>query len=428
MKITPIHRGLSAAVGVFFAASLALPSGYSYGAVAMLLVALWGAPQWLRGPWDRGTLALATLMLVMGILWGVSLEHGQGWRWTGSDYWLKYGLAAVCLAAAAHHGIALRAVVWGLAAGCWGALGIAGYQYLVLGWDKAWGFTNAIQYGGIAMYLGMATWCMALLSAAPHRQALVLWVSGAAGIAAALLSETRGAWIVAPCMLAFMVLALLRFGRSRLAGRLCLLALCTLVLVLALLGEKLGSRSMLAVQEILLYLEAPVQGAQTSVGQRLEQWQLAWGLIAEQPWSGWGQEGISAAKARWVAAGWAHPSVLDYEHAHNEVLDMWAKRGMWGLASLLVFYVLPWCLFVPTRARMLRWPAAVQGQLLGLRTAAAMLPLAYWGFGWTQVFFAHNSGNMFYLFSLVAFWGALRHWERTQLQLQNQVQPAAGSL
>ena len=53
------------------------------------------------------------------------------------------------------------------------------------------------------------------------------------------------------------------------------------------------------------------------------------------------------------------------------------------------------------------WLGWSLGGLLALRAAAALLPLAYFGFGWTQVFFAHNSGNMFYIFSLVALWGAI---------------------
>ena len=414
-----IHRALSASVWMFFAVCLALPSGYSYGAVAILLVALCAAPQWLRGAWDRRTLVLLCMVLGMGLLWGMSREHAQGWRWSGSDYWPKYWLAALCLAAAAHHGVALRAVVWGLAAGCWGALGIAAYQYMALGWDKAWGFTNAIQYGGIAMYLGLATWCMALLSGQPPRQTWALWLSGAAGVLASLLSETRGAWVVAPCMLAFLIVVLLRLGQVRLAVQLCVLSVAMAAMAWWPWGDKFSARAMLAVQEMQQYMHAPIQGAETSIGQRLEQWQLALGLALEQPWLGWGLEGFAAAKQRWVEAGWAHPSVLNYGHAHNEVLDMWAKRGTWGVVSLLLFYVLPWSIFVPTRARLQGWPLALQKQLLGLRMAAAMLPLAYWGFGWTQVFFAHNSGNMFYLFSLVAFWGALRHWERTHAALRS---------
>ncbi|MHB7984911.1 hypothetical protein, partial [Lacticaseibacillus paracasei] len=56
----------------------------------------------------------------------------------------------------------------------------------------------------------------------------------------------------------------------------------------------------------------------------------------------------------------------------------------------------------------------LQPRLLALRAAAALLPLAYFGFGWTQVFFAHNSGQMFYIFSLAIFWGAICYLEKTE--------------
>ena len=54
--------------------------------------------------------------------------------------------------------------------------------------------------------------------------------------------------------------------------------------------------------------------------------------------------------------------------------------------------------------------------MLALRMSASLLPIAYFGFGWTQVFFAHNSGHMFYMFGIVSFWGAIQQLERSSQQ------------
>jgi len=376
-----------------------------------LLFALLGLPLVqgsLRGCESR---VLCAIMLGMGLLWGLSFDGW--WTWSGSDYWLKYGLAALTLVMASRIGVGSRGVAWGMALGGAGALAAAAYDYLVLRLDKAWGFTNAIQFGGIAMYLGIATWAVALFGGWRLRTAAALWALGACGVLASLLAESRGSWVVAPLLVAAMLWLMWQHGKKALALR----ALAGTVVLVAIMvvpaAHKFGSRAELAVQEFALYQSNPQQAAVTSIGQRLEQWKLAVHLGLERPWTGWGLQGFAAQKQVMVAQGLAHPSVLEYGHAHNEILDMWAKRGLVGVAVLLLFYAIPLWAFWPTVKRLQRVPPARQAELLAMRVAGALLPIAYFGFGWTQVFFAHNSGNLFYLFSIVALWGAVCRLQQT---------------
>lgn len=401
-----VGGGLDASAFLLFAVALAIPSGYSYGAVGFVVCALAGLAGLRGARWDRPTWALAGIVLAMGLLWGMSFD---GWgSWTGSDYWPKYWLAAGCLLVVAHWGVHHRSVGWGVAAGGVGALAIAAYQYLVQGMPRVEGFTNAIQYGGIAMYLGLAAWCWALFSGRPWRQSLWFWLCGACGVLASLMSQSRGGWVVVPLLLACMLWVLYRHGRARLAVG-AVVAACVLGAAVGIpYGAKIGARASEAVSELQFYLAKPQEAAVTSIGQRMEQWRLALRMGAEKPWTGWGTHGVVEGKKAQVAQGLAHPSVLDYGHAHNELLDMWVKRGLVGVALLLLFYAIPLAVFWPTRARMAAVEPASRGAVLALRLAAALLPIAYFGFGWTQVFFAHNSGNLFYLFALVGFYGALR--------------------
>lgn len=412
MTIFSLRMGFSASALALFALSLGVPSGYSYGAIGMLLMSLLALPLLCRSVWDPRTKTLVALFVLGGLMWGVSYEQGQGWALTGSDYWPKYWLAALCMAAVGCRGVHPQAVIWGLGLGALGALGIAGYQYLVLGWDKAWGFTNAIQYGGIAMYLGISTWCIALLAVRSRWQCILLWLLGALGVLASLLSESRGAWVVAPLLMVFFLVVLSQNGHKRWALRAACVAVLLALAVLVPYWDKFGGRIWLAVHELQQYFEMPETAATTSIGQRMEQWRLAWDLGAQHPVLGWGVEGFIHAKQVWVEAGKAHPSVLEYGHTHNEILDMWVKRGLWGIVVLLLLYVVPLYVFMPLKARMQWVPQSSRSLVLALRTIGAMLPLAYFGFGWTQVFFAHNSGNLFYLFGLVALWGALLHVEQ----------------
>lgn len=402
--------GLNLSAFLFFALSLAVPSGYSYGSAALALLAIavcWQPP---REATSRDTKILLASLFLTGLLWTAALD--RAWSGAGMAYGAKYALAALALWVLSQRGLASHAVVWGVAAGAVGALGVAAYQYLVLHWAKAQGFTNAIQYGGIAMYLGIAAWAMALMGRWRWPQITALGLCGASGVLAALLSESRGSWVATPLLLAAIWFMAWRNGYKRIASVAVLAMLIGGAALVLPAYKKFEQRADLVVQETRHYLAEPQKYAETSTGQRLEQWRLAIHLIEQRPVAGWGLEGYTRAKQAMVDKGAAHPSVMGYGHAHNEILDMWVKRGMAGLLILLFFYAAPLYVFWPTPLRLARADAAQQPRLLALRAAASLLPLAYFGFGWTQVFFAHNSGQMFYIFSLATFWGAICRLER----------------
>lgn len=394
----------------FFALSLCVPSGYSYGATAIALLALIGC--FAKRPntaAPANTSLLVTMMLLMGLLWSVSFDHwfsAAGW---GSG--AKYALAALSLWYLSKTGVRLSAIVWGLALGAAGALAIAAYQAIVLKMPRVSGFTNAIQYGGIAMYLGFAAVTVALLGRWSKLQTILLGLLGACGIFASFLSDSRGSWVVTPLLLLAIWLMAWGNGYKRLAN-IAAGGMLILGILLAIPAyNKLEQRTTQASLEISQYLQDPQKYAVTSVGQRLEQWRLALHLIEQRPFTGWGLSGYPKAKQAMVDQGQAHPSVMEYGHAHNEILDMWVKRGLLGLVLLLLFYAVPAYVFWPTHKRLASVAASDRSKALALRAAASLLPLAYFGFGWTQVFFAHNSGNMFYIFGLSVLWGGICRME-----------------
>ena len=120
--------------------------------------------------------------------------------------------------------------------------------------------------------------------------------------------------------------------------------------------------------------------------------------------AGVGQRDYDARRVDDVASGAAPAGILPFNHAHNEWIDMAAKRGLIGVLALMAFMLIPGWLFV----RALR-PAA--GHLTIDESNAAicgvLTVLGYLGFGITQVMFAHNSGNMPYLFMITLWIGAL---------------------
>ena len=408
-----LSNAMDVACFAFFSLCLTIPSGYSYGSAAMALLSLYlllRRSQRPRSRLDAGlsrqTWLLIASVVMMALLWSLPFDR-LGSTWLISDYGIKYLLAALAIWGASRTGVRPAAVIWGLALGGLGAMSVAIYQVTVLHMSQAWGFTNAIQFGGIAMYMGLASLSMAVLGPKKWPQTALLALGGTCGLLAALLSEARGSWVTAPLLAATLWWILWRDGKRKLALG-AVLAIAALAAVLAApAADKFQNRAHLAWQEFNRYWQDPKAMAETSIGQRLEQWRLALRMIEERPIVGWGVHGTVRQKQAQVDQGMAHPSVMQYGHAHTEILDMWVKRGLLGVLALLSFYASPLYLFWPSQTRLAPFAGEQRARIMALRTAGTMLPLAYFGFGWTQVFFAHNSGNLFYIFALAGLWGSV---------------------
>ena len=406
MKAESVLRGLaSAAAFIVPGLALWLPSGYSYGAALLLFAALVGAPWWWRAcQVSRQSLWLVLSIVVMGFVWLLDSSDGA-WRWGALDRPSKYLLALPCLFFLLAYAPNPRWLWTGITLGALGSGGIALYQIGVLHLPRAAGYTNAIQYGNLCVLLALM--CLVLLATRPpgvqtwHR--LVMAVGVVLGLVGSVLSQSRGGWVALALIFPALALVLRPYigWRQFAAGTAALL--CALSVLVFVQRHGLEERLDMAVTEAQQFEQKG--DAVSSVGQRLAHWQLAWDMGLARPLLGWGKSGYDAEKQRQVNAGQAHPFLLEFAHVHNEVLDLFAKHGLLGVLALLLFYGVPLALFWPTRARVMV-PATNGGMQLD-RTALALhlvgwtVPVAYIAFGLTQVFFAHNSGNVFYLFMVM---------------------------
>ena len=193
------------------ALSLGLPSGYSWGAGLMVLLGLVALPQAIAvfPNWPRSLRLWSTAMLVMGLAWALhSRVHGQ-WLWTtnGLDRAVKYGLALVALLAVVRAAPVSTAFLrWGCWAGAAGAGLLAAWQWWAHDGDRASGYTNAIQFGNLALLLALWSWVWSRHETRP----LLRWTGRVAmllGGLASVASGSRGGWVVAP-VLVFLVLLL----------------------------------------------------------------------------------------------------------------------------------------------------------------------------------------------------------------------------
>lgn len=390
-----------ASIAAFLVPGLALwlPSGYSWGAAWLLLCALAGIRDWWRHPLDARTRVLAGLILALGVLW--SLDTGPHPGLASPEPLLKYLAALACL------GFLMAApprpgALWaGLAVGGLGSGVLALVQTAGLGLVRANGFTNAIQYGNLSLLIGVMALTVLLVLGPwlPARQRAWLGAGGVLGLVGSLLSQTRGGWLALLLIAPVLTLVLARRGLGRRVLHAALAAGVAGALAWPFMHGELQARLDLAGSEVRAYVER--HDAATSIGQRLEHWRLAARMGAERPLLGWGST-YGAEKQRQVEAGLADPFVLKFDHAHNEWLDMFARRGLIGVLLLLLYLLVPLWLFWPrvseTGAARADARAATR---FALSLVGILLPLGYLGFGLTQVFFSHNSGHLFYLFMLI---------------------------
>ncbi len=392
--------------------ALLLPSGYSYGAVLLLLAAVASAPLWWRQPVPRDARWLAAAVFGMFALW--LLDVGAAWGWGSMDRPAKYLLALPCVFYLMAFTPRTGWLWMGIALGGVGSGMVGLYQTFVLNLPRASGFTNAIQYGNLSLLLALMAALVLVVqwSRWVAWQRLLLASAVGLGLGGSVMSYSRGGWLAFALLVPLCAWLLVRTtGQRRIYW-----GLGALLLAAAALSQlpAVEHRVDEALHEVQIHR---TQGdSHSSVGQRLAHWQLAWQMGLDRPWTGWGRAGYDQEKARRVAAGLAHPFVLQFGHAHNEVLDLFAKRGVPGVLMLLAFYGVPLLIFWPTQRRIGDAAGQVDKESLALCLVGMMLPLSYIGFGLTQVFLAHNSGNLFYLFMCPLVLAAL-HRRRAQLLL-----------
>ena len=405
--------------GAFMVPGLALwlPSGYSWGAALLFLAAVASAPVWLRQPVARSSWWLLACMVAMLGVW--LLDMGPQWSAAKFDRPLKYLLALPCVLYALAFPPQLRWLWGGVFTGACGSGLVALYQTGVQGLPRANGFTNAIQYGDLSLLLGLMGAVLLTVHWARWRAwPRLAWAAAALlGCTGSLLSETRGGWLALALVLPVCAWLLARRGQQRMLLRSSMAAVLGVAALVAYKGADLERRVDEGVQEVLLYQH---NGASTSsVGHRLAHWKLAWSMGTERPLLGWGRIGYEQEKARRVEVGQAPEAVLAYGHAHHEALDLFAKHGLLGVLVLGFFYGVPLYLFWPRRQHVFDASGALDREALSLCLVGILLPLSYLGFGLTQVFLAHNSGNMFYLFMCLLVHAALQAHQRHRALAQS---------
>ncbi|MCS6764621.1 MAG: O-antigen ligase family protein [Candidatus Protistobacter heckmanni] len=279
------------------------------------------------------------------------------------------------------------AFLWtGAAAGALVLLAVA-LQQMYLGDVYRPNTYHFIVFGDTAILLGL----LSLAGVGQLRawwKRLLLLTGLVAGVAVSVVSQSRGGW--AALLLAFLPLwVIFRIGAcAKLLISAALIAVLTAGVVF-FPHSPVGAR----IREVGSDIQAYQDGMRnTSIGIRFELWRASWLVFSEHPMLGLGEHSYAAA-VREKMAGRGLDDKNDYSHAHNDVIDAAAKRGLVGVAALLLAYLAPLLFF----AR--RWREAAAGDAEDEQLFAAtgmVVVLAYILFGLTEVMFIRQVGTAFY--------------------------------
>ena len=364
--------------------ALVLPSGFSLGFYLLCFVSL---AVWvkLKGdllPSDAKFLILPLILYALGH--GAMALHE---KWALSEFgdYLPFVLLVFGLWGLRKYKPDPDWFWLGLSLGAMGAAIFSGYQALGLGL-RAGGFTHPIQFGNIALLLGVLCLVRALVGASLGWLTGLLWGGFIAGLAASVWSQTRGGWL-ALVLIFIWILVNATKNWAPLKRGMTLAVFCLFLLVPTLQPNGVvQSRVAEATREFKAYIENGKQD--TSVGARLAMWTLAWSNIAKAPWIGQGDKGWIDLRDSAIEDGRLSAFSSTFNHLHNEYLNALFKRGFIGLSLYLALFLVPMLLFF--RPHLHHRSVEVRS----LAMAGMVIPMMYMDFGLTQTFLSHNSGRI----------------------------------
>lgn len=380
-----------------------VPSGSSYAAVLLVLassVAFFKAsPQERRLPADARWLFLSFLPLALC------------WLLDDLSSGLSVGRSAekpirILLTLPALWYLAYRppAHIWLWLGACVGtmiACAEAVYQFFFLQMERAQGAMFSIHFGDLVLMLGVLLLCAWHLPINKNRWTFRAWLlmGAMAGLLASILSGTRGAWLGLNVIMAIYATYLLFGRRFKLLGLLVAANACLLGITLSMPSLNVQTRVQEAYSNIQAFSLSGV--ANTSVGARLQMWQHAWKLYQERPLLGWQRHGYLEQQRLAIARQELDPSMEQYDHPHNEWLNLAAKDGTVGLLALLVAYAVPFGIFLRL-FKQAQQP--YHARLRAVAAAGMLVPAAYFSFGLTEAFLPHSSVITAYCYLLCLIW------------------------
>ncbi|KRG76970.1 hypothetical protein ABB30_08380 [Stenotrophomonas ginsengisoli] len=271
---------------------------------------------------------------------------------------------------------------------------------------EAW--TNAIVLADVAVVLLVLVICCR-----PPARLLTVLLAVLATALLVMLTGSRGVW---PAMAMVLLLAVLSGDRGSWRRRFAVLAVAATLLAGALVASP-DLREQVRLDELAQDWQRLQRGdVDSSAGARYERLHVAWQAFKAQPWQGVGLGQFDTAMQRLPVCRQASEDLhrCHLEHAHNDLAEWAATRGIPGIIGLLAVYGIPLLLFA-----RLWWQAGRPQQ--GPALAGIGVVVVYVVCGLTQSMFAHQitAGLYACLVGVLAGLGQLARQDRLQEQAAN---------
>jgi len=206
-------------------------------------------------------------------------------------------------------------------------------------------YLNHIHLGDMALLLGVLSLLSINWVGSDNLILKLLKVTGfIAGLFVSAISSARGGWIAIPIFVGVYLYIQNKENFVRRFGVATLL-LGVVGLFAYLFVEPIHHRLWMIYSDLLHFGSGNMD---TSIGVRFQLWKAAFHLIAENPMLGMGAEGFARSMDALSASGFITPvaAELGKGEVHNEILAQTVRFGVFGLASILAVYFVPFYLFV----------------------------------------------------------------------------------
>lgn len=401
----PMQRWIGFLVFLFPFLSLITPSGIGFSSLVFVLAVLcvprkaWAAmaPHWREIRWVVAAFGYYLLLALAFVL----ARPETDLRYLDKPLRMFLGLSALMLVVLARPPRAW--LWWGVILGALAALPFIAWQRFAQGIYRPGGWLNSITFGDIALCLALVALAAAIDYRHSTRKAIFPALGALAGLAATVISGTRGGWI-ALVLAAILFLTYARLLQSRRVRLLLVGSFALFASTFFIPAFGVQERVDQGMHDVQVWLDGG--SALSNVGIRLELWKGAGHIIAEAPWFGRDPDSVRAGMRELTQQGKVQDVILGFDHhLHNDLLQAQATGGVFGLLAYLGILAMPFAFFARAVGRL-----ESEGRRRGMpqfapALAGMLVVLSYFGFGLTEVIFWSLKGTMFYVLMVALLMG-----------------------
>ncbi|QNS15396.1 O-antigen ligase family protein [Mannheimia bovis] len=395
-------------VATFFVTVLTFKKGYSYVPMALGIIATLSflfyhfklKQRWLLDKEDKFfvfSLIAYFLTFVMSAVF-----NGDGFREIDNPsrillfiplifFFSRYPIKKITL----FHFVPIGALVVGV---------LAVYQRFALGLYRPFPEIFSIQAGDISITLAMLSLVISIywFNQSKNRIAILYIIFAIFGLTASILSGARGGWISFPFCILFILSCYYKELNKKIFLLISTIFIATISLFITRPEFELEQRYLSARSDITNYIEKGIKDS--SQGGRLDMWENALIAISEKPIFGHGSSGYTQFQKKQVESQQMAPTTLNYNSLHSQYLEAFVKRGIIGFSALIAVLFIPLIIF----ARRLK---SKNDAVKCIAILGVIHIISHMIFFLTQSFLAHNSGSIFYCFTLIVLYHLIKQKE-----------------